>query len=136
MAGSTIPSAVVNGVHLLSIEVSLSINYGNIPTWGAFYTNKSSYISFPMDISCTFEILDTGFGSSISDFATDALGNNVFTSDLSEESIVIASGGPTINLGSKNFLSSVERSGGDAGQNNYSIYKVTYKNTNNYFTVS
>lgn len=136
MAGSTMPNAVVNGVHLLSIDVSLSINYGNIPTWGSFYTNKSSYISFPMDVSCTFEILDTGFGSSVSDFSIDQIGDNIFTSNLAEESIVIASGGPTINLGSKNFLSNIERSGGDAGQNNYSIYKVTYKNTNNYFTVS
>jgi hypothetical protein len=136
MAGSTMPSAVANGVHLLSVEASLSINYGNIPTWGDFYTNKSSYISFPMDISCTFEILDTGFGSSVSDFFTDSLSNNAFESNLQDEEIVISSGGPTINLGTKNYLSNIERSGGDAGQNNYAIYKVTYKNTNNYFTVS
>jgi hypothetical protein len=135
-AGGSFPTEV-SGKRILSVEASVNINYGHIPTWGNFYTNYSSYVSVPLDISCTFEVLDLGQNNSLNDLYTNAdNGQKIFTSHLSNSSIVINSGGPTIDLGGENFLSNIERSGGDAGQNNYSVYKVTYKNTNNYFTVS
>lgn len=133
-SASSIPSVISGNVHILSIDVSINISYGSIPTWGEFYTNNSNYISFPMDISCTFEVIDLGGSTTIDDFIQSS--PNKFNDIIAEESIIISTSGPTINLGSKNFLNNIERSGGDAGQNNYSIYKVTYKNTNNYFTVS
>lgn len=133
---SSIPYVINDDMHILSIDVALNISYGTIPTWGQFYTSHSNYISFPMDISCTFEVIDLGGSTTIDDFTEGLGGINTFNDSLAEESIVIATDGPTINLGTKNFLNNIERSGGDAGQNNYSIYKLTYKNTNNYFTVS
>ena len=51
------------------------------------------------------------------------------------QSIIIASY-PTINLGTGNFLTNIDRSGGDAGQSDYSVYKYTYKNNDGSFTVS
>ena len=135
---------------LLSVTASLNINYGQIPTYGAFLSLQGKYISFPVDVSCTYEMLDTG-GSistdnavSISYGATGATGSigatgpiitNAVKDAITDRAISI-SGPPTINLGSKNFLSSIDRSGGDAGQSNYSTVKYTFKNNDNSFTVS
>jgi hypothetical protein len=41
-----------------------------------------------------------------------------------------------INLGTGNYLQSSERSGGDAGQGNYTTYKYTYKNNTSSFSIS
>jgi hypothetical protein len=134
-AFGSLPSQV-SGKHILSAEASLSINYGHVPTWGQFYTNFSSYISVPVDVSCSFDVLETGFPSYITDEIT-VNGHNAYNSATIDDaqSISINSGGPVINLGGQNFLSNVERTGGDVG-GSYAIYKYTYRNTNNYFTVS
>lgn len=122
---------------LLSVTASLNINYGQIPTYGALLSLEGKYISFPVDVSCTYEMLDTG--GSIS--TTNAIGATgpIITNSVKDgitDVIISISGPPTINLGSKNFLSSIDRSGGDAGQSNYSIVKYTFKNNDNSFTVS
>jgi hypothetical protein len=134
-AFGSLPSQV-SGKHILSAEASLNINYGQVPTWGQFYTNFSSYISVPVDVSCSFEVLETGFPSYISDAITTNSHNAYDSTTIDDsKSISIDSGGPVINLGSRNFLSNVERTGGDVG-GSYAVYKYTYRNTNNYFTVS
>jgi hypothetical protein len=137
---------------LLSVTTSLNINYGQIPTYGGFLSLYGKYISFPVDVSCTYEMLDVGNSISqinsntgiISFGATGATGSVGATGpiiknaakDLVTDVAISISGPPTINLGSKNFLSSIDRSGGDAGQSNYSTVKYTFKNNDNSFTVS
>lgn len=137
---------------LLSVTASLNINYGQIPTYGGFLSLYGKYISFPVDVSCTYEMLDVG--NSISQInsnagiiafgATGATGSVGATGPIIKNAVkdsvtgvvISISGPPTINLGSKNFLSSIDRSGGDAGQSNYSTVKYTFKNNDNSFTVS
>ena len=133
-AFGTLPSEV-SGKHIISTEVSLNINYGRVPTWGQFYSNFSSYISVPVDVSCVFEVLDLSTPSYANDFI-EVNEHNAFDSTIDDtKSIIINSGGPTINLGTQNFLSNIERTGGDVG-GSYTTYKYTYRNTNNYFTVT
>ena len=130
----TLPSEV-SGKHILTAEAAININYGHIPTWGQFNTNFSSYISVPVDITCSFEVLETSIASYVSDYSTDQFGHGIFTGSINPQSISINSGGPVVNLGSQNFISNVERTGGDVG-GTYTIYKYTYRNTNNYFSVT
>lgn len=130
---SSKPSGIPETI-LLSVTASLNINYGQIPTYGGLLSLQGKYISFPVDVSCTYEMLDTGV-STIATNATSVLAMGAINDAVSDTAISI-SGPPTINLGSKNFLSSIDRSGGDAGQNNYSTVKYTFKNNNNSFTVS
>jgi len=139
----SIPAGIPETV-LLSVTASLNINYGQIPTYGGLLSIKGKYISFPVDVSCTYEMLDTGVSTitsnsvSMSYGATGATGPvtvNTAKDTITDVAISI-SGPPTINLGSKNFLSSIDRSGGDAGQSNYSTVKYTFKNNDNSFTVS
>lgn len=119
---------------LLSVTASLNINYGQIPTYGALLSLEGKYISFPVDVSCTYEMLDTG-GSITTNNATTTSSMSA-VKDAVTDVVISISGPPTINLGSKNFLSSIDRSGGDAGQSNYSTVKYTFKNNDNSFTVS
>jgi hypothetical protein len=136
-SGSSNPAAVsallAGGHALLSTEVSFNANYGDIPTYGNFYSVKSKYLSFPVDVSCTYEVLDRGYTHSGSTYGND--GNNFIYDTVSNESIIIG-GPPTINLGSNNFLVNIDRSGGEAGQGDYSIFKFTYRNNDGSFTIS
>jgi hypothetical protein len=129
----SIPSGIPETV-LLSVTASLNINYGQIPTYGGLLSIEGKYISFPVDVSCTYEMLDTGV-STIASNETTASTFGAIKDAVTDVAISI-SGPPTINLGSKNFLSSIDRSGGDAGQSNYSTVKYTFKNNDNSFTVS
>lgn len=127
-------SALLSSGHvLLSVEASFNANYNFIPTYGNFYTIKGKYLSYPVDVSCSFEILDRGYThTSVADAVSGAIDDTV-----NNRSIVISGGGVTINLGSQNFLTGIERTGGDAGQSSsYSTYRYTYKNNNGSFTVS
>jgi hypothetical protein len=125
---------------LLSIEASFSANYGQVPTYGNFYTTRNKILTYPVDISCTYEILDIGYAQPYSSSGTavkisDTLSYNTINDIVNLQQIVI-NGYPVINLGSNNFLTGLDRSGGDAGQGNYSIYKLTYKNNDGSFTIS
>jgi hypothetical protein len=125
-----------NGHSLLNVEVGMNLNYGSIPTYGGFYTVYNKYLSMPVDISCTYEILDRGYVQSKDTYIVSDLGR-LIDDQVEDKYVSVAIGGPpAINLGDKCFLTNVDRSGGDAGQNNYSIYKYTYKNNDNNFTVS
>jgi len=127
-------SPTLPGQHLLNVEASINLNYGTVPTYGNFYTVKGKYISFPVDVSCTYEILDLGYSQSDSTYGVGDGGLTV--NDTVSYGAISIGGPPSISLGDKCFLVNAERSGGDAGQNNYSIYKYTYRNNNNKFTVS
>ena len=62
---------------------------------------------------------------------------NTVYRELNTESIELGiSGALTIDLGDNNYLTSSDRSGGEAGQSSYTVYKFTYKNSNNTFTIS
>jgi hypothetical protein len=127
-------SALLSSGHvLLSAEASFNANYNFVPTYGNFYTIKGKYLSYPVDVSCSFEILDRGYThTSVADAIAGSIDDTV-----QNRSIVISAGGVTINLGSENFLVGLERTGGDAGQSSsYSTYRYTYKNNNGSFTVS
>lgn len=128
-----LPSELTSST-LLSVQASLNINYGEVPSFGRFYTIKNKYMTYPVDVSCVYEVLDRGYSQSRSDYTLTS-GDNLINDEVTDRVISIG-GVPEIDLGSKNFLSNVERNGGDAGNSDYSIFKFTYKNNNNSFTVS
>lgn len=129
----SLPSELTSST-LLSVQASMNINYGEVPSFGKFYTAQNKYMTYPVDINCVYEVLDKGYSQSRSDY-TAVDGKNLINDEVTEQAITIG-GVPSINLGNKNFLSNVERNGGDAGNSDYSIFKFTYKNNNNSFTVS
>jgi hypothetical protein len=180
---------MASGHGLLSAEVNISFDYGEVPSYGRFLTVANKYVKYPFDISCSFEVIDRGFtplktgniliesgyvkgifptgkfyttGIPITNLYPyeDKDGFNEFLEDV-VSGIYIASSGNVndlyrsvyekltstgivlgiknqlkIDLGNNNFLTSRERSGGDAGQSSYSIYKYTYKNTTSEFNIS
>jgi len=158
---------MVSGHVLLSVDFSINFDYGDIPAYGRFYTSANKYVKYPIDVSCTFEVLDRGFytvtGNMYSDTGNishsyiysgiapvfppysgeirssgniNEVVNSVFENMFTTGILFGIKDSLTIDLGSNNFLSSRERSGGDAGQGNYSIYRYTYKNTTSEFTLS
>jgi hypothetical protein len=133
---SDVAGLITNGHALLSVEASININYGTVPTYGGFYTIRGKYIAFPIDVSCTYEVLDRGYSQSNSTYTSTSLGRLIDDKVEDKYETISIGGPPAISLGDHCFLTNVDRSGGDAGQSNYSIYKYTYKNNNNYFTVS
>lgn len=121
---------------LLSVEASLNMNYGEIPTFGYFPSVRNKYISLPIDISCTYEVLDKGYKNQNNLFYDGYSVSGYSVGDYVEPQSIIIASYPTINLGTGNFLTNIDRSGGDAGQSDYSVYKYTYKNNDGSFTVS
>jgi hypothetical protein len=121
---------------LLSVEASLNMNYGEIPTFGYFPSVRNKYISLPIDISCTYEVLDKGYKNQNNLFYNGYLVSGYSVGDYVEPQSIIIASYPTINLGTGNFLTNIDRSGGDAGQSDYSVYKYTYKNNDGSFIVS
>lgn len=183
-----VASHLSSGHALLSADVSISIDYGDIPSYGRFYTAMNKYVRYPIDVTCSFEVLDRGYyKDSGSIYSSDKLREIPFSTGLNQipneygipyipiylpypvtnQSVevsgrVILGKAPSpaqminsvyeqltatgiilgiknvlkIDLGNNNFLVSRERSGGDAGQSNYSVYKYTYKNTSSEFNIS
>ena len=161
-----------SGHALLSVDVSINFDYGDVPSYGRFYTAANKYVRYPIDISCTFEVLDRGFytvtGNMYSDtgnishsyvysgivvpplveagqaYSGEIRGsgninevvNSVFENMYTTGILLGIKNSLTIDLGSNNFLVTREKSGGDAGQSNYSTYRYTYKNTTSEFTLS
>jgi hypothetical protein len=134
IAGGITPKEV-SGI-LLSVEASLNMNYGEIPTFGYFPSVRNKYISLPIDISCTYEVLDKGYKNQNNLFYDGYSVDGYSVGDYVEPQSIIIASYPTINLGTGNFLTNIDRSGGDAGQSDYSVYKYTYKNNDGSFTVS
>lgn len=111
----TIPSTVTNAGNLQSVTVSTDFSREDILSLGS----KTPYYraaGFPIEVSCEFEVV-----------ATD--GDNVKVVDdsdnISDETIIIKSGTGseqiTLNLGSKNKLTSISYGGGDASGGNATI---------------
>lgn len=121
---------------LLSVEASLNINYGEIPTYGYFPSIRNKYVSLPIDVSCSYEVLDKGYKNQNNLFYTSPSVSGYSVGDYIDPQNIIIAAFPTINLGTGNFLTNIDRSGGDAGQGDYSVYKYTYKNNDGSFIVS
>lgn len=128
----TLPLNMPDDSVLLSVEASANINYGEIPTYGRFSTASNKYITYPVDITCSYEVLDLGYKQERLEYLP---AYNHINDQISYETIIIG-GPPQINLGSENFLTSVERNGGDAGNNSYATLRYNYKNNNNQFILS
>ena len=144
-----VATLLASGAILTSAEVSISFDYGEYPSYGGFYTVANKYVRYPFDISCTFEVLDRTYlkydntmvglvPNSGYLFRNDYKINlNTVDSELKNYEICLGiTGVLSIDLGDNNYLASSDRSGGEAGQSSYTIYRFTYKNSNNVFTIS
>ena len=116
---------------LINVSVELNINYSEPLTYGGFKIYESQMVDYPCQVSSTFEVYDLGYNISRLQ-ETNGLVNDL----VAHRDIVISSVPVSINLGDKNTLTSIERSGADAGTNDYSTLKFTYINQNNFFTYS
>ena len=152
-APKEVSTLLASGAILRSVDVSINFEYGEYPTYGGFYTVANKYVKYPFDISCSFEVLDRGY-LKYNNKAWDGLlpesgylnranvndgkvNLDTVYRELNNESIELGiSGALTIDLGDNNYLTNSDRSGGEAGQNGYTVYKFTYKNSNNTFTIS
>ena len=141
---------------LLSANVSINIGYGEIPSFGRRYTAINKYITYPIDITTTFEILDLGRLDLDKVYESGLISSMTFQQDTSSpdkyiqyreagyENYLIKNdpihlgilGSLSIDLGSGNYLESKSRSGGDAGDGSYVTYSYTYKNSNSYFKIT
>ena len=114
LSGSTIPSTVTNAGKLQSVTVSSDFSREDILELGS----KTPYYraaAFPIEVSCEFEVVATDGDKVAVAEATD---------NISDESITIISSstnGTTLNLGSKNKLTSISYGGGDTGGGNATI---------------
>lgn len=128
--GGTLPSDIV-GKTLLGIEINISISYAEISSFGSFPLYENKFVQLPVDISVTYETLDRGYSQSRFDYFS-----NEFNDEIEYDSISIVTVPVSINLGTKNVLTSVERSGATAGDSDYSIVKYVYRNVGNYFKIT
>ena len=131
LEGSTLPSEIKlqgsddktglgGGFHVQSISVSTDFGQENIQELGRFGPYHR-YATFPIEVTCEFEIIATS-GDLIS-----VSGN---AENLSNNTIVIKdTAGTILNLGTQNKLSSVSYSGGDTGGGNATV-TYSYSNFN------
>jgi len=108
------------GYHVQSISVSTDFGQENIQELGRFGPYHR-YATFPVEVTCDFEIIATsGDLVSVSGNAEN-LGNNTIK--------IIDNAGTIIDLGTANKLSSVSYSGGDTGGGNATV-SYSYSNFN------
>ena len=108
------------GFHVQSISVSTDFGQENIQELGRFGPYHR-YATFPVEVTCDFEIIATsGDLVSVSGNAEN-LGNNTIK--------IIDNAGTVIDLGTQNKLSSVSYSGGDTGGGNATV-SYSYSNFN------
>lgn len=136
---------------LTSVNLTIGFQYGEYPAYGNFYTASNKYVKYPYDITCSFELIDRGYVSLTDIYVQESgrtkqnIKENKVEKDVSLSTIFKHTTGNLIhigirdaldiNLGSGNYLLTSERSGGDAGQGNYTVYKYTYKNNTSSFTI-
>jgi hypothetical protein len=142
-----VQSLINKGAALTSVALTIGFQYGEYPAYGNFYTASNKYVKYPYDITCAFELIDRGYAC-LTDKYEMLSGrlNASQTKDISLSTIFKSTTGNPIrigikdtldiNLGTGNYLQSSERSGGDAGQGNYTTYKYTYKNNTSSFSIS
>ena len=132
-------SGMLSGNHVLkSVQISVNFNWSEIQNYGYMESYKNKILSLPIDISCSFTVLDRGFNKDLSNYyaLTGKIYDNVYnvTSGNPSDPIKIVAGGFVYDLGTGNYLDSVERSSPNAGDSTgYGTYTYTYKNSNNYF---
>lgn len=128
---------------LKSVELSVNINWTKLKFFGLRQNDyKYQYMQLPIEIGSTFEILDLGYSEPESEYSI-VDGNYVINDSFfmnsngnSDRQIYIKAFDYSFDLGSKNVLTSINRSGGDAeNTSSYSTYTYTYQNTSNNFKI-
>ena len=108
---------------LQTVDFSMNINYGDVPSYGYFKTYQTKYVTLPVDISVSIETIHRGYRQDIPDNPTN------FNDSISESTINI-NGPPSIAINNC-FLTNFEENGGDAGNSDYARLRYTYKSTSN-----
>ncbi len=126
VAGSTLPdilkrqggddasseAGLSSNAHIQSIAVSTDFGQENIQELGRFGPYHR-YATFPVEVTCDFEIIATsGDLINVSGAAPNLVNHELVIKDTA---------GTVINLGTKNKLSSVSYSGGDTGGGNATV---------------
>ena len=128
--------AEVDGQHIQSVEISADLSRESLFELG---TRKpyARVVNFPAEVTCSIEVISTtGDGqNALAEGCSPAKPCPGVARNTTDRSIIVLTcEGTTINLGTKNRLSSVSYGGGDAGGGNAT---VTYSYTTyNDFTVS
>ena len=126
IAGSTLPAllqrqggddssteaGISSNAHIQSIAISTDFGQENIQELGRFGPYHR-YATFPVEVTCDFEIIATSGGLINVSGAAPNLSNH--------ELVIKDTAGTVINLGTKNKLSSVSYSGGDTGGGNATV---------------
>jgi hypothetical protein len=125
---------------LKSVDISMSISWGELPFHGQMTSYKHKFIQFPLDITCSFNVLDLGYSQLENEYdkTTYNIIDDYYSGEtgLADRVIKISAGGFSYDLGSGNILTSINRNGGDAENTNYSTYTYTYKNSKNQFKIT
>lgn len=123
ITGSTFPSEVA-GQNLSSISISAELGRESMYRLGQ-YAPFHRAISFPLEVTCEFEVMATGIDGVPCDGTSVSC---VPATGLPQEQTIILnlcdSGGSTkytFDLGAKNVLQSVNYTGGDTGGGNVTI---------------
>jgi hypothetical protein len=118
-------------VHIQNINISCDLNRESVQELGrkAPYTR---YANFPVEVTCEFEVIAvSGDMINATEAGPYAVGNINYGNNTAEEFIkIVLHDGTTIDLGTKNRLSSVNYTGGDAGGGNATI-TYSYSTFNN-----
>ena len=125
---------------LKSVDISVIMNWNELPFHGQMTSYKHKYIQFPLDITCSFNVLDLGYSQLEQEYnnSTYNIIDDYYTGDTgtADRVIKISAGGFSYDLGSGNILSNISRNGGDADNTGYATYTYTYKNSKNQFKIT
>jgi hypothetical protein len=106
-------------VHLQNCSISCDLNRESIQELGR-KSPYTRYANFPVEVTCEFEVISTSgdFIGALEDGAY-AVGTRNYGNNTAEEKIIVKlHDGSVFDLGSKNRLSSINYTGGDAGGGN------------------
>jgi hypothetical protein len=124
-SGTNDLSAGVYGAAVQRIGVSTNLGRTNINELG--HRNPYfRYVEFPVEVTCEIEVLSKqGDGVSCTEEGVAGSGQNLIDKQIK----IVAREGTILNLGTKNKLSNVSETGGDATGGNRSV-TYTYSNFN------
>jgi hypothetical protein len=124
---------------LKSVDISIAMNWNELPFHGQMTSYKHKFIQFPLDITCSFNVLDLGYSQLEDEYdkTTYNIIDDYYSGEVGtpDRIIKISAGGFAYDLGSGNILTSINRNGGDADNTGYSTYTYTYKNSKNQFKI-
>ena len=105
-------AGISDNAHIQSIAVSTDFGQENIQELGRFGPYHR-YATFPVEVTCDFEVIAT---------SGDLINVSGAAPNLSNNTLIIKdTAGTVINLGTQNKLSSVSYSGGDTGGGNATV---------------